>query len=290
MLKAWIAAFRLKTLPLALGAIIIGSWLPSLSLEIEIFGFATLTAILLQILSNLANDYGDYMKGTDKHRSDRQLGGGHLKPRSMKLAILVFVLLALASGIALLNSAFSNNWIHWLQFFGLGILAISAAIAYTVGKNAYGYYGLGDLFVFLFFGLVGVVATSFLYDTTLEFSRFLAGISYGALCVGVLNVNNIRDLDKDVLSNKITLAAKLGKENALNYQAFILILAFAAMFGHHLVTGYKSLAPIAIAVIGYNHMTALRKAETSRDYNLQLRNLSLGSLAVALLFMLELHI
>lgn len=290
MLKAWLNAFRLKTLPLALGAIIMGSKLPKLSFDINIFLYAALTAILLQILSNLANDYGDFIKGTDKHRKDRQLAGGHISPLAMKVAILVFVLAALASGILLLNTAFKNNTGHWIQFLILGIACILAAIAYTVGKKAYGYYGLGDLFVFIFFGLVGVLGTSFLYEPQLRTEYYLVAVSYGALCVSVLNVNNIRDLDKDILNNKITLASKLGKEGAINYQAFLLIGAFIAMLAQHVITSYFSLAPVGIAALGFNHIRNLRKAGNAEDFNAMLRNLSLGSFGIALLFILQLFL
>ena len=290
MLKAWINALRLKTLPLAIGAILIGSWLPKLSFKIEVFAMALCTAILLQILSNLANDYGDYVKGTDKHRKDRQLGGGHIKLGAMKIAIVFVVILALTSGIILLNFSFEGKTREWIVFLIIGLLCILAAIAYTVGKKAYGYYGLGDFFVLLFFGFVGVLGTAYLYQQAVRTEYFLAAFSYGSLCVAVLNVNNIRDLDKDILNNKITIAAKMGKEGALNYQGFLFIASFIAMGAHHLVASYFTLAPIGIALLGYNHMIQVRKAEQSDDYNAQLRNLSLGTLAIALLFIFKMHL
>lgn len=290
MLNAWLQALRLKTLPLALGAILLGSRLPKMSFDVTILGFAALTAVLLQILSNLANDYGDFVKGTDKHRKDRQLGGGKISPTAMKIAIGLFVVLSLGSGILLLNAAFGFNTLRWWTFMIFGLLSIAAAIAYTVGKKAYGYYGLGDLFVFLFFGILGVLGTAYLYSSQIESSFVLAAVAYGALCVGVLNVNNIRDLDKDILNNKITLASKMGKDGALNYQAFLMITAVIALLAHHIVSGYTSLAPIGAGALGYFHILALRKAENSDDYNQQLKILSLGSLGVVLLFLIELFL
>ena len=136
-MKKWIAAFRLKTLPLALGAIILGSWVNDFSFDFEIFLFAGITAILLQILSNLANDYGDFIKGTDRHRKDRQLAGGNISPRSMLIAIVVFALGALSSGIYLLNISFGDDFNLWMKFFLLGIFSIASAILYTMGKRAY---------------------------------------------------------------------------------------------------------------------------------------------------------
>lgn len=290
MLKAWIAAFRFKTLPLALGAILIGSKLPTMAFSFKIFGFAALTAILLQVLSNLANDYGDYIKGTDKHRKDRQLAGGNISVGAMKAAIVVFSVLALASGLYLLYTAFGTDYKKALPFLGIGILSIIAAIAYTVGKRAYGYYGLGDLFVFIFFGLVGVVGCAYLYDQIIDPNRFLPAIAYGALAVGVLNVNNIRDMEKDTLNNKITLASKMGHEGAINFQVLLLALATITLGAHHLVTSYFSLAPVLVVVLGFNHIGALRKADSADAFNKQLRNLSLGALGVAVLFIFQLFL
>lgn len=287
-MKHWLAAFRLKTLPLALGAIILGSKLHELSFDFQIFLFAALTAIFLQILSNLANDYGDYIKGTDKHRKDRQLSGGNITPQAMKVAMILFGIFALSSGIYLLTISFGDQLIYWFQFLGLGLASIAAAVMYTVGKKAYGYNGLGDVFVFIFFGLIGVVGTAFLFKQEINASYWLPAIAYGCLCVGVLNVNNIRDLDKDVLTNKITLASKMGKDGALNYQIVLLSIAFLGFMGHHFIEGYVSLAPIGVVFLGYSHITRLQVADSSEDYNQQLKFLSLGSLVVVILFLIKL--
>ncbi len=290
MMKHWIAAFRLKTLPLAFGAIVLGSNLNRLSFRTDIFLFAAITAILLQILSNLANDYGDYKKGTDNHRTDRQLAGGNIAPKSMQMAIGLFVVLALISGVYLLFLAFDNDWKHWFQFLGLGIFSIVAAISYTVGKKAYGYHGLGDLFVFLFFGLVGVLGTAFLYKQQFQSVHLLPAFAYGALCVGVLNVNNIRDLDKDILTNKITLASKLGKGGAISYQILLMVIAVLGFMVHHFATSYMSLAPLGAVILGYLHIKKLQEAETSDDYNVQLKFLSLSSLGIVFLFALRFYL
>ncbi len=289
-MKHWLAAFRLKTLPLALGAIILGSRLHELAFDFQVFLFAALTAIFLQILSNLANDYGDYVKGTDKHRKDRQLSEGNISKQAMLVAIVTFVMLALASGVYLLHLSFADNWTYWFKFLGLGIASIVAAITYTVGKKAYGYNGLGDVFVFVFFGLIGVVGSAFLFKQSVDVAMWLAAIAYGCLCVGVLNVNNIRDLDKDVLTNKITLASKLGKDGAMAYQVVLLSIAFLGFAAHHLSSDYFSIAPAAVLVLGYIHIMKLRVAETADDYNQQLKFLSLGSLVVVILFLIKLFV
>lgn len=289
-MKHWLAAFRLKTLPLALGAIILGSRLHELAFDFPIFLFAALTAICLQILSNLANDYGDFVKGTDKHRKDRQLSGGNISKQAMLTAIVVFVVLALGCGLYLLHLAFADNWNYWFKFLGLGIASIIAAITYTVGKKAYGYNGLGDVFVLIFFGLIGVAGTAFLFKQEIEPAMWLAAIGYGCLCVGVLNVNNIRDLDKDVLTNKITLASKLGKEGAIGYQVGLVSVAFLGFTAHHLSSDYMSIAPVAVLILGYAHIVKLRAAVTAADYNQQLKFLSLGSLVVVILFLIKLFV
>lgn len=289
-MKHWIAAFRLKTLPLALGAIVLGSRLHELAFDFQIFIVAAATAIFLQILSNLANDYGDFVKGTDIHRKDRQLSGGHISKKAMLIAMAIFVGLSLTSGIYLLHLAFANNWTYWLKLLPIGIASIAAAILYTVGKKAYGYYGLGDVFVFLFFGLVGVVGTAFLFKPTVTMEMWFAAFAYGALCVGVLNVNNIRDLDKDVLTNKITLASKMGSEGAVDYQIALLCIAFLGFIAHHLASQYFSLAPVAVLALGYTHIVKLNACKTSDDYNQQLKFLSLGSLGVVILFLIKLFV
>ncbi len=287
-MKKWIAAFRLKTLPLALGAIILGSWVNDFSFDFEIFLFASITAILLQILSNLANDYGDYVKGTDRHRKDRQLAEGSISSRSMIIAIILFALGSLISGIYLLNISFGDNWSLWFGFLAIGMGSIAAAILYTVGKRAYGYMGLGDLFVFIFFGLVGVLGTSFLFKQEIWNSTWLLAIGYGCLCVCVLNVNNIRDFDKDVLTNKITIASKLGLQGSIIYQTLLLITAFITFSFYHLIENYYSFSPLLVLILSFVHIQKLKTAQTELDYNNQLRFLSVGSLGIVLLFVIRL--
>ncbi len=286
-MKHWIAAFRLKTLPLALGAIVLGSTVYLDNFQWKIFGLAALTAIFLQVLSNLANDYGDFKKGTDKHRTDRQLAGGNITPQSMLVAIVLLTILALTAGIYQLNVSFGDNANYWFKFLGIGIASIIAAITYTVGQKAYGYNGLGDLFVFIFFGLVGVIGTSFLFCQELITGAAFVAIAYGCLCVGVLNVNNIRDLDKDILTNKITLASKFGKVGAETYQTLLLTVSFCAFVGHHILADIWSLAPLAVLVLGLVHIRKLKKAKQTTDYNAQLKLLSIGSLIVALFFIIK---
>lgn len=287
-MKNWIAALRLKTLPLAIGAILLGSQLDKTSFEWNKFIFAVATAILLQILSNLANDYGDFQKGTDKHRTDRQLSTGSISSNQMLSAIILFVVLSLSTGLYLLQISFGGHWNYWLLYLGLGVASIIAAITYTVGKNAYGYLGLGDVFVFIFFGLVGVLGTSFLFNQIFNWTNLLPAIAYGCLCMGVLNVNNIRDISKDVLTNKLTLATKLGHTKAIQYQLVLMIVSIVAFVSHHVVNDYFSLAPIALVILSVFHFSKLKNAIESKDYNAQLKLLSIGSLFVTIVFSFEL--
>jgi 1,4-dihydroxy-2-naphthoate octaprenyltransferase len=286
--KNWIAALRLKTLPLAIGAILLGSQLDKTSFEWNKFIFAVATAILLQILSNLANDYGDFQKGTDKHRTDRQLSTGSISSNQMLSAIILFVVLSLSTGLYLLQISFGGHWNYWLLYLGLGVASIIVAITYTVGKNAYGYLGLGDVFVFIFFGLVGVLGASFLFNQIFNWTNLLPAIAYGCLCIGVLNVNNIRDISKDVLTNKLTLATKLGHTKAIQYQLVLMIVSIVAFVSHHVVNDYFSLAPIALVILSVFHFSKLKNAIESKDYNAQLKLLSIGSLFVTIVFSFEL--
>jgi 1,4-dihydroxy-2-naphthoate octaprenyltransferase len=229
-IKIWISSFRLRTLPLALSTILMGSFLAIASGEykIPIIALSLVTTLLLQILSNLANDYGDGTKGTDNNDRlgpERALQSGAVSPAQMRKAIIIFSLLSLISGIYLIMVAFGKNWVLILIFLVLGIAAIAAAIKYTVGEKAYGYSGLGDVFVFVFFGLTAVFGTYFLNTNKIDFLILLPAISMGLFSTAVLNLNNMRDIKNDLTSGKITLAAKLGINKAKKYHLALLFVA-----------------------------------------------------------------
>jgi 1,4-dihydroxy-2-naphthoate octaprenyltransferase len=235
MLKNWLQAFRLKTLPLAFAAITMGAFVANVenSLRWEVYGLALLTATLLQILSNLANDYGDFKKGTDNENRvgpTRALQSGAITEKAMLNAVILLSILSLIAGIFLLYIGLQDfsDW-RTLTMLGIGLAAIAAAIKYTVGKSAYGYSGLGDVFVFIFFGLVSVLGSYFLMTGNLTYQPVLPAISVGLLAVGVLNINNIRDIKNDKASNKITLAVKLGRNKAKTYQMVITLVAFLTL-------------------------------------------------------------
>ncbi len=245
MLKNYIKAARLRTLPLSISGIIVGAFLglldslhnvQSLSFmfipkmypwETPIFWLAILTTIGFQILSNFANDYGDGIKGTDNNRKGeaRMVASGAISPKQMKLAMVVTTIFTLIVALLLIYTSFGKeNFGYSVLFFGLGIASITAAIKYTVGNSAYGYSGFGDVFVFVFFGLVAVVGTYFLYTKQLNFEILLPAISIGLLSVAVLNLNNMRDQIEDKKANKNTVVVKMGSQKAKIYH-YLLILA-----------------------------------------------------------------
>jgi 1,4-dihydroxy-2-naphthoate octaprenyltransferase len=232
-MKSWIQAFRLKTLPLAVSGIGLGASLAAMQGKWNgvVFLLAALTAVSLQILSNLANDYGDFTKGTDRaaNRTDRALASGSIRPGQMKTAIIINALLSLGLGLALLYLTLPN-----MQSFGfflvLGILGILAALGYTMGKRAFGYSGLGDLVVFVFFGPVAVCGSFYLMAGKVMPQIWLAAIGMGLLSTSVLNVNNLRDTETDRQAGKHTLALRLGRRLSVVYHKALLLLGFLFVF------------------------------------------------------------
>lgn len=229
MASPWVEAARPRTLPLALSSILMGSFTAAAEgfFNPWVFGLACLTTIFLQVLSNFANDYGDTQNGADlagRIGPARAVQTGVITPQQMFRAIVLFAFLSLFAGIALLWIAFGSfTSPTFLQFLGLGVLCIIAAYTYTAGKNPYGYAGLGDMSVFLFFGLVGVIGSYYLYSQTLSLTSLLPALSSGFFATGVLNINNIRDIASDTLAGKKTIPARFGKKKALIYHWLLLI-------------------------------------------------------------------
>jgi len=226
-LKLWINAFRLRTLPLALSCIVMGGFLAASvgAFQWSIFLFSITTTIFLQILSNLANDYGDSIHGADsadRKGPARAVQSGAISPAQMKTAILIFIVLCLISGISLLLISFGLNWNAILFFFGLGVLSILAAIAYTIGKKPYGYAGLGDFSVLIFFGLIGVMGSNYLFTKELNWIQVFPALSCGFFSMGVLNINNIRDIESDKKAGKYSIPVRIGRERAIVYHWFLI--------------------------------------------------------------------
>ena len=234
-IKYYIASFRLRTLPLSLSGIFLGTLLAASEgyFNWAPFLLAVVTTLCLQILSNLANELGDLQKGTDNEERlgpIRSIQSGALSLKEFKRTILLFVLLSVLSGTALVSTAFESLLsTDGLIMLMLGAASIVAAIKYTVGKNAYGYHGLGDVFVFLFFGLLSVCGAYFLMTHRLSISIFLPATAVGLLSTGVLNLNNMRDIENDRLCGKRTLPVILGISKAKVYHFCLIIGAFVAM-------------------------------------------------------------
>ncbi len=225
-MNPYITSLRLRTLPLSVAGIILGSGLAGFS-RIGVFVLAVCTALCLQILSNLSNELGDAQKGTDADQHGREAYGlqaGTITLQQMKRMIVLFIGLAIVSGLSLLWAAFGSLFcMHSLVFIGLGALAIIGAMTYTLGKHSYGYIGLGDLGVFLFFGLLSTIGGYYLQTQTVTWEVVWCGIAIGLPCVGVLNLNNIRDMQNDIVHGKRTFASLLGPVGARVYHYLLLL-------------------------------------------------------------------
>jgi 1,4-dihydroxy-2-naphthoate polyprenyltransferase len=225
--KVWLQAFRLRTLPLALSCILMGGFLAAAAqaFRLDIFILCVTTTVFLQILSNLANDYGDSVHGADsadRKGPTRAVQSGAISKSQMKVAVAIFVVLCLASGISLLLVSFGLNWNTILFFFGLGVVSILAAMAYTMGKKPYGYQGLGDLSVLIFFGLVGVLGSYYLFVKQVSWMVVLPALSCGFFSMAVLNINNIRDIESDRKAGKYSIPVRVGRTNAVYYHLCLL--------------------------------------------------------------------
>ena len=283
--KVWISSFRLRTLPLSISGIILGSALAYSNqfFNTTIFVFALLTTISLQILSNLANDYGDGIKGTDNNNRigpERAIQSGLISPIQMKYAIITNVLILIVLITTLLYFSFgTNEYLNLLTFFTLGIISIYSAIKYTVGNKAYGYYALGDLFVLLFFGFLSVMGSYYLYAKNLEINIILPSFSIGLLSVAVINLNNMRDLVSDKLSNKITVAGKLGFANSKKYHFLILISSIVFSLLFILFFYYKPLS--LIVIISYIpivlHLKKVYTITKPVEYNDELKKVAIST-------------
>lgn len=289
-MKDWISAARLRTLPLSISGIIMGSFIAKWKLDNfltnnqqpttnnhqwywTIFALALLVTLLYQILSNYANDYGDGVKGTDKLRineaEQRAVASGKITANQMKNAVILLSVLSLLATVVLLYKAFFPDFIKefWI-FIGLGIACILAAIGYTVGKKPYGYLGLGDLMVFIFFGLVSVGGSYFLFTKSLDWDILLPATAVGLMSAAVLNLNNMRDIESDRISGKKSLALRLGFKNAMIYQMvlmqlpLILILTWLGLQGFFQSGNYY---PFIVMILLFPMMALRRKILTIKE-------------------------
>ncbi|HHP7241960.1 MAG TPA: 1,4-dihydroxy-2-naphthoate polyprenyltransferase [Cyclobacteriaceae bacterium] len=252
--KAWIIAARPRTIPLALAGIGMGTFLAATEVPIawDVTVLSLFTATLLQVLSNLANDYGDFKSGVDGENRKgpvRSVQSGVINHLDMKKGIKVMAILSLISGLFLLQTAFSSRLDYYLLFLIVGMLAILSAIAYTNGKKPYGYVGLGDLAVFIFFGICAVVGTYFLHTQSLNLNILLPASSVGFFSVAVLNVNNIRDIESDKMAGKLSIPVRLGKQKAIIYHTFLLTFGLLAACVYTFSKTWQWYEPGYLAVI-----------------------------------------
>lgn len=240
-MNPYIQSLRLRTLPLSMSGIVLGTGLAGW-LDWYVFVLAICTTLSLQILSNLSNELGDAQKGTDSDQHGRAAYGlqaGTITTRQMKGMIGLFIGLCVVFGTALVLTAF-RPWSSKLGevciFLVLGLLAIIGAMTYTLGKHSYGYMGLGDLGVFLFFGLLSTMGSYYLQAQTLTWEAFGCGVAIGLPCVGVLNLNNIRDMNNDRAHGKRTFASMLGTKGGKIYHTCLLVtsLILFAVWSHYL--------------------------------------------------------
>ncbi|MBK56357.1 MAG: 1,4-dihydroxy-2-naphthoate octaprenyltransferase [Flavobacteriaceae bacterium] len=243
-ISPWIKAARLRTIPLSVSGILIGSFAtyPKDLFNIFIFLLAICTTISYQVLSNFANDFGDGIRGTDKNRigPERILQSGLISRMQMKLGIKIAAFISFVFTVTLIIVSFKNEFLNILTFLFLGILAIFSAIKYTMGKNAYGYFGFGDFFVFIFFGIVSVLGSNYLFNSELSLDLLLPSLTIGCLSVGVLNLNNMRDLENDKKSKKNTIAVKLGPDKARIYHYFLICISMINVLIFHFKTETSS--------------------------------------------------
>lgn len=291
-IRIWLKAFRLRTLPLALANAVMGSFLALAdgTFRWPVFILTILTITFLQVLSNLANDFGDAVSGKDTAERvgpERVTALGLVSREAIKRMIIFFVALAVISGTALIFIGLNNmDWKLLALFFALGLGAIAAAIKYTMGKNPYGYKGLGDIFVFIFFGLVGVMGTYYLHAHWIERSLFYPAAAIGLLSTGVLNINNLRDIETDRKTGKNTLVVKQGASFAKAYH--LVLVAAAILFAIvYIITEYYSpwqwlfLASVPLFV---RNIIRVYKHKNAEELNIELKNLALATFFFALTF------
>ena len=237
---SWINAFRLRTLPLALSCIGMGAFLAADAgaFRIDIFILCIITTIFLQILSNLANDYGDFIHGADhagREGPHRTVQSGVISPSHMRMAVVVFVVLCLISGLSLIIVSLGFKVVALLFFVVLGVLSIAAAVTYTLGRKPYGYVGLGDLAVLIFFGFVGVCGSYYLFTREFDWAHILPSVSCGFFAMGVLNVNNMRDIESDRKAGKMSIPVRIGLSRAILYHWFLIAGGVAAALAYSLL-------------------------------------------------------
>jgi 1,4-dihydroxy-2-naphthoate octaprenyltransferase len=300
MIKPWLHAARLRTLPLSVSGIIVGTGLAALlgAFDGLIFSLALLTTIGFQVLSNFANDLGDSQKGTDNAQRvgpARAIQSGQLTSVQVKRGMWIVGLLALVSALLLIYKSVPNlSKQAILIYVILAILCIIAAVTYTVGKNAYGYRGLGDIMVFLFFGLVSVIGVFGLYGESFEWLVLFPAISIGAWSTAVLNLNNLRDVQNDAQMQKRTMVVQIGYEKGKIYHVFLVATGLATwFFTVYLLAvstyNYYLFVSLLPSVGLFLHLKKVLETHTPAELDPELKKVALLTFFSALLFAILLN-
>jgi 1,4-dihydroxy-2-naphthoate octaprenyltransferase len=288
--QAWIHALRLRTLPLSISGIILGSALAFYKGfdNYLVLGFALLTTLLFQILSNLANDLGDSLKGTDNAQRvgpTRAVQSGVISPKEMKNAVILTSFLSfISAGILIYFGTQEMPQATIFFYISLAIACVAAAILYTVGKKAYGYNGLGDFMVYLFFGLVSVMGVYPLFAKTIDWNLLMPASTIGLLSTAVLNLNNMRDRVNDAASGKRTLVVMMGGDLAKIYHTFLIVIAlglhlyFISELHHDMA--FIGLLPGVVLLL---HVRKVMQTKNPKDFDPELKKVALSTFALALL-------
>lgn len=289
--QAWISALRLRTLPLSLSGIIAGSavayyhgyW------DWVIFTLSMITTILFQILSNLANDLGDGVKGTDNNERvgpERAVQSGVISQKEMKTAVIISSALSLVSAAALIYFGTQNMPFEMIWFYSaLALLCVAAAITYTIGKKAYGYHGMGDIMVLIFFGGVSVLGVYSLYAKAFVPENILIAIGFGFLSTAVLNLNNMRDYVNDESSGKNTIVVKMGPNQAKFYHALLVLVALSSL-GQYIYLIDQPILFLALlpGVYLLFHLRKVMQTTDPKDFDPELKKVALSTFGIAVLF------
>lgn len=289
--QAWLSAVRLRTLPLALASIGMGSFLAADQslFDFRIFLLCAATTVFLQILSNLANDYGDTVHGADSVFREgplRSVQSGLISPKRMKVAMIFMAILSFGSGLLLIYIALGFNWSTFFFFLGLGVVCIAGAIAYTAGRRPYGYAGLGDVAVLFFFGIVGVTGTYYMFSNSFEMLYLLPALSCGFFATAVLNVNNIRDINADKLAGKRSIPVRIGRRKARVYHWLLLFFGFFSAVCFTILyfqSWWQFLFFISLPLLIENGL-AIQQKENAHELDPYLKKMALATLLFVLSF------
>lgn len=298
-MKKWIKAARLRTLPLSISGILVGSAAAYQNYHTQpnyyiIVILCLLTTLFFQVLSNYANDYGDAVKGTDNENRvgpKRAVQSGEITKQQMKNAIIITLVLSLITSVGVIYTSFGNaDFLQAIIYFVLAIACVGAAIKYTVGNSAYGYKGLGDVFVFIFFGLVSTLGTYYLFGHSMDWKIVFPASGIGLLSMAVLNMNNMRDVENDTVMGKKTMVVKMGYERAKQYHFYLII--FAVIFINLYAMNVFSKWYQFVYAIGFipllKNIGIVGKTKNPRLLDPELKRLSLSTFLISLLLSIAL--